>query len=80
MKPIDVTANNRIKPFKGVGVMKLGGKEEKKTPSLTHTRQMSINSKIYKINKVNVLPSKKYPNGAKSPTHHSEEVPQAKHP
>ena len=41
---------------------------------------MSINSKLYKINKVNILPSRKYLNGPKSPTHHSVEAPLAKCP
>ena len=49
-------------------------------PSSTYTRQMSKNSKIYKINNVNTLPSKKYMNGPKSPTPNSEEAPPAKCP
>ena len=67
--------------YKGFGVMKFGGKGEKKMPSSTYTKQMSKNSKIYKINNVNTPPSKiKYRNGPKSPTPNSEEAPPAKCP
>ena len=49
-------------------------------PSPTHTWQMLINSKIYKIKQVYCAALKKYLNSPKSPTPHGKKAPSVKYP